>query len=928
MTKKRKHQEDFHKLKLKVGKKKPRLENATDTNFRTKTIHLSEQLKQGSILPTNNRKLNIKDLLSQMNHYSAGVKQSALFGLKDLLSQYPFIMDAHLSNILSELAAVFTDKDSSVRKAVVCLLQFLAPKIRAEHISPFFPLMSAHLSSAMTHISEEIQEDSLKILDIFLKEYPTLLRDRSSVLLNNFVELISHQQLSTQQKSRNKMSWMISVNPNRRMMSQQWRVNVLVRLQKFLQILVEDSNVLEIDSDGQKDRTHSVRIQKSVCVNWQEHVTGQQHIQLYENGDLHPKINSLFTLRSLSMTSSDEKGLASMNNLKGFIQVIIPLLLDCWVEAFPTPLATPVLGNILEPGSQQIMEAVLGIIHLLWKFGRQNKDPYEMEIWLRANYLIDFKHHFMCYFPYSFQETIKQRKKDHLKSNKYYMTSSSNIDHLLLNLTLCEIMVSLANTSTLTTDAHWLDLIGKFVIETLQDGCKLNSKQLNKLLRVTWRLLEIQLNKAATETLMKAVYTFYQQRNLPFPVRTLLLNFFARVYQKEETNLHINRSQGKILTCWLAGLPQQLVLLGLRNPELSEQLIGIIYSAASRANREILQSLQAAAPLIYDPLDGAVALLPPESQQHLVQLLYFVPHLPSNLLASLSRCCVMGKFSVKLTTTLIRILRIRSSFVAWKYPVQSHSVTDMGYFSFLFSTLTGFSSEELSNLQNIRGKPHINQTLLSPIQLYLTDLEQFSYHWTMAEVASQSLSTVPSRSQCVDIVQSGICKYLVGLTVVPDSTAGVILCALSKLLDQVYVLNENITRFLASLCYSLLYLLLTIEREDTEHMQKRDVLWSSCISILSTSVQILRVMLQTLQVNQASRDELPVLAQLLCLLMQHRQLQTHMKTSEFLVKQIVKDIMVLKSEEAQEQWLTDLHYNFNIYLATHSPGSGAVSTLY
>lgn len=60
-----------------------------------------------------------------------------------------------------------------------------------------------------------------------------------------------------------------------------------------------------------------------------------------------------------------------------------------------------------------------------------------------------------------------------------------------------------------------------------------------------------------------------------------------------------------------------------------------------------------------DPLDGAMVLLPPESQQHLVQLLYFVPHLPSNLLASLSRCCIMGKLSVKLTTTLIRILRIR-----------------------------------------------------------------------------------------------------------------------------------------------------------------------------------------------------------------------------------------------------------------------------
>ncbi|XP_025023067.1 testis-expressed protein 10 isoform X2 [Python bivittatus] len=927
MTKKRKHQEDFHKLKLKVGKKKPRLENATDTNFRTKTIHLPEQLRQDGILPTNNRRLNIKDLLSQMNHYSAGVKQSALFGLKDLLSQYPFIIDAHLSNILSELAAVFTDKDSSVRTAAVCLLQFLAPKIRAEHISPFFPLMSAHLSSAMTHISEEIQEDSLKVLDILLKEYPTLLRDRSSVLLNNFVELISHQQLSTQLKSRDKISWMLSVNPNRRVTSQQWRLNVLVRLQKFLQILVEGSSTLEIDSESQQEQTHSVQIQKSLCVNWQEHAIGQQHIQLYENGDLHPRINSSFTLRSLSMTGSDEKGLASMHNLKNFIQVIIPLLLDCWVEASPTQLATPVLGNILEPGSQQIMEQVLGIIHLLWRLAKQNKDPHEMETWLRANYLIDFKHHFMCYFPYSFQETIKQRKKDPLKSNKYYMTSSNDIDHLLLNLTLCEIMVSLASTSTLPVDAHWLDLIRKFVIETLQDGCKLNSKQLNKLLRVTWRLLQIQLNKV-TETLMKAVYMLYQQRNLPFPVRTLLLNFFARVYQKEEMNLHTNRSRSKVLTRWLAGLPQQLVLLGLRNPELSEQLIGIIHSAASRANKEILQSLQAAAPLIYDPLDGAVALLPPESQQHLVQLLYFVPHLPGNVLASLSRCCIMGKLSVKLATTLIRILHIRSSFVAWKYPAQGNSVTDMGYFSFLFSTLTGFSREELSNLQSIRGKPHINQTLLSPVQLYLTDLEQFSYHWTMAEVVSQCLSTIPSRSQCIDIVQSGICKYLVGLTVVPDSTAGAVLCAISKLLDQTYLLNENLSRFLASLCYSLLYLLLTIEGEDTEHLQKRDILWSSCISILSTSPHILRLMLQSLQVSRVSRDELPVLAQLLRLLMQHGQLRTHMMTNELLVKQIVKDIMVLKSDEAQEQWLTDLHYNFNIYLATHSPGSGAANTIY
>lgn len=60
MTKKRKRQDDFQKVKLKVGKKKPKLENATVTNFKTKTIHLPEQLKEDGALPTNNRKLNIK----------------------------------------------------------------------------------------------------------------------------------------------------------------------------------------------------------------------------------------------------------------------------------------------------------------------------------------------------------------------------------------------------------------------------------------------------------------------------------------------------------------------------------------------------------------------------------------------------------------------------------------------------------------------------------------------------------------------------------------------------------------------------------------------------------------------------------------------------------------------------------------------------
>ena len=56
-------------------------------------------------------------------------------------------------------------------------------------------------------------------------------------------------------------------------------------------------------------------------------------------------------------------------------------------------------------------------------------------------------------------------------------------------------MVSLANASTLQKDSSWIERIRKFVMETLEDGSRLNSKQLNRLLGVSWRLMQIQPNR-------------------------------------------------------------------------------------------------------------------------------------------------------------------------------------------------------------------------------------------------------------------------------------------------------------------------------------------------------------------------------------------------------------------------------------------------
>ncbi|XP_007895621.1 testis-expressed protein 10 homolog isoform X1 [Callorhinchus milii] len=931
MSKKRKRQDDFQKVKLKVGKKKPKSDNATNTNFKTQAVHVPEQLKTDASLPTNNRKLNVKDLLTQLHHYNSGVKQSALTGLKDLVSQHPSVITSHLSNILSDVSAVFTDKDPTVRAAAVRLLHFLAPRISGEQMAPFYPLVSAHLSSAMTHIVEGIQEDALKVLDVLLEHYPELLTESSNVLLKNFVELISHQKFSKEMKAGGKTSsWILSINPNRHITSQQWRLNVLTRLKKFLQTVVEGlSHSVENEAIFETDDRTGSEYMSTLEVNWEQYINGQQQIQLYEHSGSQPCIAAPFRLRSLlGIGVGTEDGLSSIENLKAFIKTLVPLLLDCWVEASPSQLVAPIPGNLLEPEAMMLMMQVLSIIQLLWKLMHQQDETQKLESWLRNQYLNDFKNHFIRNFPYSVMETLKPKKKDGTKKEKQGAAVLNGADHILaLNLALCQVMVLLTNTSTVHLDTEWLEQIRKFVTESLSDGRKLSSHQLSGLLMVVWRLVLIQRNRGASEELLRAVYTQYQQQGLTLSVRTLLLHFFSGLYLREKSsNLLISRS--KLLTRWLAGLPLQLAQLGSRNPLLSAQLINVIHAAAARANKELLQSLQSNVYRLYDPQDGTLVLLPSDMQHCLVQLVYFLPCISPELLSCLSRCCTMGRLSSKLATCLIRILHTRSSFGGWTTSLQDSVVKDVDYFSFLFSTLTGFSGDELAWLQNSNSNPHVRQTQFSPVRLYVTDLDQFVHHWTLTEVVCHCLSSIPSRIQCCDILQSAICKHLVGVNLLPDSTAGSVLTAVSQLIDPAFIPNECLLKFLASCCYSLLYFILTLEKNSRGNTQKWDLLWSSCLTALIHIPRLLRLMLQGVKVNGSSQEELPVIAQVLRLLLKQAQLRQHMVANAALLQQVIQDITNCKTGDGQEQWLTELHYWFSISITARPRGTTSLPVTY
>uniref|UniRef100_A0AAQ4P693 Testis expressed 10 n=1 Tax=Gasterosteus aculeatus aculeatus TaxID=481459 RepID=A0AAQ4P693_GASAC len=900
-SKKKKRQDDFQKVKLKVGKTKPKADNATNTNFRSKGIHLTEQLKRDPSCPTTHRQLGINDLLSQLHHHNANVKHGALVGLRELLSVHPSLLEQHLSRLLSEVAAVFTDKDGNVRVASTRVLRFIAQSVPAERVAPFYPVLSAHLSCAMTHIEASIQEDAMKVLDVLLEHYPALLAAQPAVLLTNFLELISHKQdRGNAKKSQDAKgrTWALSVNLSRAVTSQQWRLSVLLRLGRFLQAVVEERPGEESDifipTEGAFSFSGEGRL-TPLYLNWEELTYSKVGVKVYEHSGAKPTPQSTFRLR-VEVNSGPTVGedLDSAEAVQSFAATLVPLLLEVWVEASTSdcPWNTTEGAHLLSPDAMSVMFQVLSILQLLRKLAPQREHQDALDAWFHKEYLKDFKQHFMKNFPYGSRDTPKHKKKVDLKRSKQTAAVPGLIvEPLALNITLCQVMVSLSQKQVLgrETGGDWLTPLRTFVRDTLSSGVKLSYRQLHMLLGTVWRMVFTQRSKTVTDELLAAVYIYYQQRHLTLQTRSLLLSFYSKLYLQEQGHAHIARS--KVLCRWLASLPVQLSQLGQRNPALSARLILSIQAAASRKHKDLLNSLQTHACMLYDPQEGVMVLLPAESQQRMVQLLYFLPKMPPSLLANLSYCCTVGRISAALSASLIRIVHFRSSLSGWSVGSQEAALQDADYISFLFSTMTGFSSDKLAALQE--ADDALPPSPLSPLSLSPTSLEQFTHHWDVVEEVCHCLETLGSKSQCFDIFQNGICKYLTKLGVVPDSMAAGLLRAVSRLLDLSVLPVEAVLRFLSQCCLSLLALLITLEQESpAETNHKREAIWGACVSALSSVPRLLRLVLQSMRVGDLSEEELPQLGQILSMLLQHTPIHNQLMANAALLQEIIQHLTV------------------------------------
>ncbi|XP_061186098.1 testis-expressed protein 10 homolog [Saccostrea echinata] len=602
---KKKKNQDFQKVKLKVGRKLQKADNVTNASFKTRSVQVVQHIKTGDgNQPTTRRNLSIGDLLNQCQHYSTTVRLDAVNGLRELLSSHPELLEHRLSQTIDRISQLMVDKDPAVRSALIKLFRQIVPSVHLHKIRPFFPIVSAHVCCAMTHIYEDIQSDSLQVLDIFLEYYPSLIVDQSSQIIPNFIEQISHQNAS---KKFNAGSRSLSVKPDGKIQAHKWRIQVLSRLGRLMSTLIESTGPLTLGPEVDEKEEGSKVIWRD-----DEEVTCSPCPRHFQSVWTAPGCKTS-TMKNLLSVEMEERGfnLREPHGVLKLLETIVPILLECWVEATATQHKA-VEGSLLSVDACSLRHNVVKIIKLLWQYaGQVIRLGWQSSV---AHFLPDFHQHFMKFFPYS-AHTSGQKSKKTPQDNEQQHTVHS------LNITICDIMSYFLATNQ--TSGHRSSLphtVTQYFLTYLQEE-GYDSSNTPQILQVVERLLEYYQNNEQFQQLLWLLVSRFTHIHHLSKEKKLLLNFFSRIVSKEGIVL-----RDGIRQVFLDSLPS-LFKSCIENPVMSGQIMGVLCDLAIKSTEKHNEGVTAFVMSVLEMDLESLVSMDNKCMHSLIELIYRVPQL-------------------------------------------------------------------------------------------------------------------------------------------------------------------------------------------------------------------------------------------------------------------------------------------------------------
>ncbi|XP_005185590.2 testis-expressed protein 10 [Musca domestica] len=415
-THKKKLRAEKAKVKLK-GAKLPKGLNVTKTEFKVRKITIREQLKEAQFVD-GIKQVNLKECLSKLKHHSSNFRSEALKNLRDAIALGHSGIMGSLNELIQGISAVCLDQDRDARREACKTFGALLAFLPKDAVAPFFHIISSYLRCAMTHIQPNIQEDSLLLLDVLLHHIPTLVASHSAKILHNFLEMISRVRAEGDKAGR-----MLTVNMGQKQTTIKWRSKVLLRLQQMLETLAEyklqqrQEGILSGSNTSDGLITHSTKTAQYYGI--KRRFAANQYCDL----------SHIFN-RSVgsSATSNDDAAVDEFEQLRSYVDHLMPLLLESWLEVRPQQTTSCSVETLLTLDASLTLKIVLEIIENLWsliEIYEEQVNNNDLSLWFKDQYADVFAANFLqSSYPYQ-QFNVDEDNTNSKKKPKKSPTSLS-----------------------------------------------------------------------------------------------------------------------------------------------------------------------------------------------------------------------------------------------------------------------------------------------------------------------------------------------------------------------------------------------------------------------------------------------------------------------------------------------------------------------
>ncbi|KAJ2850107.1 rRNA processing protein [Coemansia brasiliensis] len=615
---KKKKAEDFKKVKLKVGKKKAPPSNATDTSFTAKAIVVAGQSisTDKSAQLTNSHNRTLRELLTQLRHYSAPTRRDAVTGLGDFVTLHPEVLQAELGPIIEASVRLVVDNDPGVRRQLRRLYGEMLPMVSSHELAPFMPLAVVFTCSAMTHILDDIRADAVQFLDLLADAVPESVAQFAPRVLPSFFSLLDTSTTTSDGKR-------TEANARTALLTQSSRLTIMRSCFKFLSVVTRPL------------ASHADPLWFMAPISASPIPPAQQLF--------YPDCSAPFAAMNLfgeaAVAGGDGSGDGSAaavirEQSAAALDRLFPFLQATWTES-----ATIFAAGRISTESLELCVRVMQILQVLWRAAYSNVIPPNDRI-------AGFLRQCTVFFPLG---------------RDFEGDEATEAALLTLNIQLCE-LTAFVSQGAGDADAdlsRTLRRVVRFVLHTLglrttkparsQRASKrtLPHEQFVEILPVIWRLAQC-CDCQDTSQLLQVVMLYANDCPPSSPAKTLCIRFLARIIElqwsrmPQRSTVDLGDSQLTGLAVeWVLGLPRLLWHLRDRNLDASlaaAETLRLVCQRTRLLDAHAIDTLQAGLATLFcvdvpgkGPVHGPFRLYPPALQRTVLEVVACTPGHSSRL---------------------------------------------------------------------------------------------------------------------------------------------------------------------------------------------------------------------------------------------------------------------------------------------------------